>query len=40
MKRLTLSFDNGPDPACTPQVLDLLAFLESGGKEDHKAFQK
>lgn len=23
-RRLTLSFDNGPDPACTPQVLDLL----------------
>lgn len=25
MKRLTLSFDNGPDPACTPAVLDVLA---------------
>lgn len=24
MKRLTLSFDNGPDPACTPGVLDAL----------------
>lgn len=24
MKKLTLSFDNGPDPACTPQVLDIL----------------
>jgi peptidoglycan/xylan/chitin deacetylase (PgdA/CDA1 family) len=25
VKRLTLSFDNGPDPACTPAVLDALA---------------
>ncbi len=24
MKRLTLTFDNGPDPSCTPRVLDLL----------------
>lgn len=24
-KRLTLTFDNGPDPACTPTVLDALA---------------
>ena len=24
MKRLTLTFDNGPDPECTPQVLDIL----------------
>ncbi len=24
MKRLSLTFDNGPDPACTPEVLDLL----------------
>ena len=24
MKRLTLSFDNGPDPSCTPRVLDWL----------------
>ena len=24
MSRLTLTFDNGPDPACTPGVLDLL----------------
>lgn len=24
MKRLTLTFDNGPDPAVTPRVLDLL----------------
>jgi len=24
MKRLTLTFDNGPDPACTPAVLDVL----------------
>lgn len=24
MKKLTLSFDNGPDPDCTPAVLDLL----------------
>lgn len=25
MKRLTVSFDNGPDPECTPEVLDILA---------------
>jgi peptidoglycan/xylan/chitin deacetylase (PgdA/CDA1 family) len=25
MKKLTLSFDNGPDPDCTPWVLDILA---------------
>ncbi|MGH0029371.1 MAG: polysaccharide deacetylase family protein [Myxococcota bacterium] len=25
MRRLTLSFDNGPDPACTPGVLDVIA---------------
>lgn len=25
MKKLTLSFDNGPDPECTPEVLDVLA---------------
>ena len=25
MKRLTITFDNGPDPACTPAVLDALA---------------
>ena len=25
MKKLTLSFDNGPDPECTPEVLDILA---------------
>ena len=25
MPRITLSFDNGPDPAVTPQVLDVLA---------------
>lgn len=25
MKKLTLSFDNGPDPECTPQVLTILA---------------
>ena len=25
MKQLTLSFDNGPDPAVTPLVLDTLA---------------
>jgi len=25
VKRLTLSFDNGPDPECTPAVLDRLA---------------
>ena len=25
MKKLTLTFDNGPDPECTPEVLDLLA---------------
>jgi peptidoglycan-N-acetylglucosamine deacetylase len=24
MKKLTLTFDNGPDPECTPMVLDLL----------------
>jgi peptidoglycan/xylan/chitin deacetylase (PgdA/CDA1 family) len=24
MKKVTLSFDNGPDPDCTPAVLDLL----------------
>jgi len=24
VKRLTLTFDNGPDPECTPEVLDLL----------------
>lgn len=24
MKRLTLTFDNGPDPDCTPEVLDVL----------------
>ena len=24
MKKITLSFDNGPDPAVTPQVLDIL----------------
>ena len=24
MKRLTLTFDNGPDPLCTPRVLDWL----------------
>ena len=24
MKKLTLSFDNGPDPHCTPEVLDVL----------------
>ncbi|MEN8159266.1 MAG: polysaccharide deacetylase family protein [Myxococcota bacterium] len=24
MRRLTLTFDNGPDPECTPAVLDLL----------------
>ncbi len=23
-KRLTITFDNGPDPACTPYVLDIL----------------
>ena len=28
MKRVTLSFDNGPDPAITPQVLDVLAAHE------------
>jgi peptidoglycan/xylan/chitin deacetylase (PgdA/CDA1 family) len=25
VKRLTVSFDNGPDPECTPEVLDILA---------------
>ena len=25
MRKLTLSFDNGPDPDCTPEVLDVLA---------------
>ncbi len=24
MRKLTLTFDNGPDPDCTPEVLDLL----------------
>ena len=31
MKKLTLSFDNGPDPDCTPEVLDVL------GQRDVKA---
>ena len=25
MKKLTVTFDNGPDPECTPEVLDILA---------------
>lgn len=25
MKKLTVTFDNGPDPRCTPEVLDILA---------------
>ena len=28
MKKLTVTFDNGPDPECTPEVLDILAERE------------
>ena len=45
MRKLTLSFDNGPDPDCTPQVLDALAergikatfFVCAKGNEDRSA---
>jgi len=47
MKKLTLTFDNGPDPACTPQVLDILAergikatfFVCGQGNRLHPALQ-
>ena len=45
MRKLTLTFDNGPDPACTPEVLDVLAargikasfFVCAQGNEDRTA---
>ena len=45
MRKLTLTFDNGPDPECTPQVLDALAergikatfFVCAEGNEDRSA---
>ena len=45
MRKLTLTFDNGPDPDCTPEVLDALAergikatfFVCAQGNEDRSA---
>jgi|GEM_PF-208211 peptidoglycan/xylan/chitin deacetylase (PgdA/CDA1 family) len=45
MKKITLTFDNGPDPECTPRVLDELAkrdikstfFVCAGGSPDTHA---
>ena len=45
MRKLTLSFDNGPEPDCTPHVLDALAergiratfFVCAQGNEDRSA---
>ncbi len=47
MTRLTITFDNGPDPECTPGVLDLLAergigstfFVCGQGNQRHPAMQ-
>jgi peptidoglycan/xylan/chitin deacetylase (PgdA/CDA1 family) len=47
MKKLTLSFDNGPDPQCTPEVLDILRqhgvkatfFVCGQGNSLHPAFK-
>ncbi len=47
MKKLTITFDNGPDPACTPEVLDVLAehdaratfFVCGHGNSMHPAMQ-
>ena len=46
-KKLTLSFDNGPDPDCTPGVLDVLAergikaafFVCGNGNKRHPAMK-
>ena len=47
MKKLTITFDNGPDPECTPSVLDILKqrgvratfFVCGQGNRLHPAFR-